>query len=167
MNSYRNCCLFFMLLMYILLEINCTNICDSPVVIKIQKNYSNSSGCIRNNTATTPRYTCSSLDNALHFIDKFLTNSSCNVSVLVSKGEHLIHHKNVHIKSSVKLLGYSSQSTTVKCVFPRIKPKILSYTISFDHSIYVKISDLSMQGCPIPIGFDSVNYVYINNIVIR
>ena len=165
----RNCYLFFMLLMYILLEITCADICDSPVVIKIQKNYSNSSdnsGCINNNT-TTPRYTCSSLDNALYFIDKFLTNSSCNVSVLVSKGEHLIHHKNVHIKSSVKLLGYSSQSTTVKCVFPRIKPKILSYTISFDHSNYVKISDLSMQGCPIPIGFDSVNYVYINNIVIR
>ena len=165
----RNCYLFFMLLMYILLEINCTNICDSPVVIKIQKNYSNSSGCagIRRNNTTTQRYTCSSLDNALHFIDKFLTNSSCNVSVLVSKGEHLIHHKNVHIKSSVKLLGYSSQSTTVKCVFPRIKPKILSYTISFDHSNYVKISDLSMQGCPIPIGFDSVNDVDLNNVVIR
>ncbi len=159
------------------------NVCDSPVVIKIREptyhgaanhddmfdltGNSNSRCSNIAHNSDTPQYECSSLENALMF--KQLTmNSSCNVSIILSQaGEHLIHHANITIKSSINIVGYSNQLTTLKCVYPGLKPKRIMYAVYFSRSKYVMLSNLSMEDCPIPLGFDTVTYVHFSNIIIR
>ena len=116
----------------------------------------------------THYYICSTLQSALELSEQ--QNEDCNISVTVSKGQHLIISP-VLIVASFNLLGETNhQLPIIKCNFTGANfdaTNKTNYTIHFNHSNSVHLQDILMWNCPFPLGIDTVLDVQIHNTQMR
>ena len=123
-------------------------------------------GCA--NTTSTGLYQCSDLQTALQFIVDSTTDTECRVFyVQLEAGVHVIKEpistpSSVHITSSSKV----EEQTIITCEYNASEVDGL-HSIYFNHSNSVTISDVTMEGCPLPLRLFEVQNVSIENCVLR
>ena len=114
-------------------------------------------GCA--NTTTTGLYQCSDLQTALQFIVD-TTDTECRVFyVQLEAGVHVIREpistpSSVHITSSSK----AEEQTIITCEYNASEVDGL-HSIYFNQSNSVTISDVTMDGCPLPLRLFEVHDV--------
>ena len=120
-------------------------------------------GCA--NTTSTGLYQCSDLQTALQFI---VDSTECRVFyVQLEAGVHVIREpistpSSVHITSSSK----AEEQTIITCGYNASKVDGL-HSIYFNQSNSVTISDVTMEGCPLPLRLFEVQNISIENCVLR
>ena len=123
-------------------------------------------GCA--NTTTTGLYQCSDLQTALQFIVDSTTDTECHVFyVQLEAGVHVIKEpistpSSVHITSSSK----AEKQTIITCEYNASEVDGL-HSIYFNQSNSVTISDVTMDGCPLPLRLLEVHDVRFKNAIFR
>ena len=144
----------------------CEEQCNPLLVIVRQNALADSiDDCRVQSTKQNPatRYSCPTLQSALDL--PCLNDPDCNVTIEIPPGKHLIDHA-VQITASVNIIGSGSKNTILKCDHQFESNPSVNYTISF-YSSMVKIYNVSMIDCSVPLSFDTVSSVYISSIEIR
>ena len=122
------------------------------------------------NTTTTGLYQCSDLQTALQFIVDSTTDTECHVFyVQLEAGVHVIREP-ISTSSSVHINITSSnkaeEQTIITCEYNASKVDGL-YSIYFNQSNSVTISDVTMEGCPLPLRLFEVHDVRFKNTIFR
>lgn len=127
--------------------------------------------------SNSSEWRCSSLQHALEFALQLNTseNPSTCVSVLIPPGQHVIDSP-VHLGStSVQLMGLQDSPDSppaIHCAY-RVDVDLdrlfdlsyiyIDYTLYFNHSKFVSISNVDMFGCQFSLRLDTVGTVRIAN----
>ena len=120
--------------------------------------------CSKNHSSSD--YTCATLQSALSL--GILRNSSCSVTINVPPGNHKVTERVIITAASVDITGTNAQDTFVQCYFSSSSSEhMLNYTIFFQSCASVKLSELTMQNCSVPVGFDTVSKIHIENTRVR
>ncbi len=138
--------------------------CRSVVTVK-ENSEVTTNKCSKNRSSDD--YTCATLQSALSL--DILRNSSCNVTINVPPGKHKVTERVNITAASVDIAGSNAQDTFVQCYFSSClgSEHMLNYAIFFQSCASVKVSKLTMQNCSVPVGFDTVSKVHIENTRVR
>ena len=157
-------------LLLILLAFFCCGRSES-VLIRVgeKRNYSNGGTC-EDDTGLSLWF-CSSLQAGLTLVQR-LNETDRTFSVLVPPGEHVIDSP-VHLGSaSVELVGVESTAgppVSIQCTYnidvdqEQIFNLSYVYTLYFNRSKSVSISNINMRGCQFPLRLDTIGRVDISN----
>ncbi len=131
-------------------------------------------GCLGSKNGT--EWTCCNLQTALELIKQNYW-SNRTVSVLIPAGEYVLESP-VHVGStSVELVGVQSSAaslplTNIRCTYHikvdqnqlfNLSYVYTDYSLYFNNSKSVFISNIAMRGCQFPIRLDTIGTVEINN----
>ena len=136
----------------------------------------------RNTTNTEEgitEWTCRSLQDGFRFVQQIQQHvegvSSNTFSLLVPSGEHVIESP-VHLGSaSVELVGVGSSAEPpvfIQCTYSidvdqeqifNLSYVYTDYTLYFNRSKSVSISNINMRGCQFPLRLDTIGRVEISN----
>ncbi len=138
--------------------------CRSVITVKENRELTGTD-CSKNRSSSD--YTCATLQSALSL--DILGNSSCNVTINIPPGKHAVTERVKITAASVDIAGSNAQDTFVQCYFSSGlgSEHMLNYTLFFQSCASVKVSKLTMQNCSVPVGFDTVSKVHIENTRIR
>ena len=137
--------------------------CRSVITVKENRELTGND-CSKNPSSSD--YTCATLQSA--FSLDILRNSSCSVTINVPPGNHKVTERVNITAESVDITGTNAQDTFVQCYFSSSSSEhMLNYTILFQSCASVKLSKLTMQNCSVPVGFDTVSKVHIENTRVR
>lgn len=114
-------------------------------------------------------FICPSLATALNFTSSFPQESICNITIMIpSSMQHFIN-ESVAFSSSVKLIGDNPVSpakidcsSSMTC-YNTSENGTVNYTIFFNHSTFVEMTNIDITACPCPIGLNTVPFVAIVN----
>ena len=140
--------------------------CGCTEVVLVVKLSNTTSGCT--NTTTTGFYRCSDFQSALQFIVDSTTDIECRVFyVQLEAGVHVIREpistpSSVHITSSSK----AEEQTIITCGYNASEVDGL-HSIYFNQSNSVTITNLTIEGCPLPLRLCQVHAVKIDNSTFR
>ena len=124
-------------------------------------------------------WTCRSLQDGLRFVQQIQQQiegvSSNSFSLLVPSGEHVIESP-MHLGSaSVELVGVGSTAgppVSIQCTYSidvdqeqifNLSYIYTDYTLYFNRSKSVSISNINMRGCQFPLRLDTIGRVDISN----
>ena len=129
------------------------------------------SGC----TAASSGWTCCSLQTGLELVGQLNATNDSTATVLVPSGEHVIESP-VHLGSaSVELVGVGSSAgppVSIQCTYTidvdqeqifNLSYVYTDYTLYFNRSKSVSISNINMRGCQFPLRLDTIGRVDISN----
>ena len=129
------------------------------------------SGC----TATSPGWTCCSLQTGLELVSQLNATNDSTATVLVPSGEHVIESPVYLGSTSVELVGAGSIAgppVSIQCTYSidvdqeqifNLSYVYTDYTLYFNHSKSVSISNINLRGCQFPLRLDTIGRVEISN----
>ncbi len=130
--------------------------------------------CVKSDVGA--EWTCCNLQTALELVKQNYW-SNRTVSVLIPAGEHVLESP-VHVGStSVELVGVQSSAaslplTNIQCTYHievdqnqlfNLSYVYTDYSLYFNNSKSVSISNIAMRGCQFPIRLDTIGTVEITN----
>ena len=125
------------------------------------------SGCA--NTTTIGLYQCNHLQSALQYVVDSPTDAECYIfHIQLEAGVHVIM-KPISTSSSVHITSSSSmteEQTIITCNFNASEADGL-HSIYFNQSNSVTISNVIMEGCPLPLRLFQVQEVILQNASFR
>ena len=154
--------LFAIIVLLSLIDVHGYHCTDTNEVTLSVVGSSATSGCT--NTTTTGLYQCSDLQSALQFIVDTTTDTECHVFyVQLEAGVHVIREpistpSSVHITSSSK----TEEQTIITCEYNASEVDGL-HSIYFNQSNSVTISNVTMEGCSLPLRLFEVYDVRLKN----
>ena len=127
---------------------------------------SDASGC----TNATGLYECSNLQRALQHIVDSATGAECYVfHIQLEPGVQHVITEPISTRSSVHITSSSNteeQTTTITCDYDASEVDSL-HSIYFNQSNSVTISNITMEGCPLPLRLFEVQEVKLENATFR
>ena len=123
------------------------------------------SGCTN---STTGSYLCSDFQSALLFIVDNTTDAECRIfCVHLEPGVHVIR-KPILISSSVLITSSNKteEQTIITCKFNASEVDG-NHSIYFNQSNSVTISNVTVEGCPLPLRLFEVQNVILRNAILR
>ena len=175
--SHKNYTVAFAIVLLQLLAISRSCLGNDSVrlmITELQGEAQPGSKCKETDSSGAAEWTCNNLQAGLELVNYF-NDTNSTISMLLPPGQHVLDSP-VHLGNiSMELIGLQDTSgspVTIECKYNiavdqdqifNLSYVYTDYTLYFNHSKSVSISNINMSSCQFPLRLDTIGRVEIRN----